>query len=224
MKTIKTFLLAGMTAILLTPLTSCTDYQDEIDALTDRVTYLESLVKTVNTDLASLKTITDVLKDADYITNVTKNAAGDWVINFSKHGPVVIHNGQDATMPNITVEQDPTDGNFYWKLNGDWLTTDGTPTGPRVKANGKDGKDGVDGANGKDGITPQVRIVDGYWEVSTDGGVTWIKTNTSAKGADGKDGKDGQDANKIVDVIVHLTEGYVVFKTSSSEFTVPLNN
>lgn len=221
MKTIKTFLLAGMTVLLLTTPTSCTDYQDEIDALDVRVTYLESLVKIVNTDLASLKTITDALKDADYITNIDKNAAGDWVINFHKHGPIVIHNGQDATMPKITVEQDPTDGNYYWKLNGDWLTTDGTPNGPRVKANGKDGKDGADGKDGENGISPQVRIVDGQWEVSTDGGITWIKTYTPVQG---KDGKDGQDANAIVDVITHWTEGYVEFKTESGSFIVTLGN
>ena len=222
MKTIKTLLLVGMTPFLLSSLTSCTDYQDEIDALDVRVTYLESLVKALNTDLASPKTITDALKDADYITNVTKNAAGDWVINFYKNGPIVIHNGIDATMPRITVEQDPTDGNYYWKLNGDWLTTDGTPNGPRVKANGKDGTNGKDG---KDGVTPQVRITDGYWEISTDGGVTWVRTGTPAQGKDGKDGQDGQDgqdANKIVDVITHWTEGYVEFRTESGSFIVSL--
>ena len=223
MKTIKTFLLAGMTAILLTTPTSCTDYQDEIDAFDVRVTYLESLVKTVNTDLASLKVIADALKDADYITNITQNAAGDWVINFYKHGPIVIHNGQDATMPNISVEQDPTDGNYYWKLNGDWLTG---PDGQRVKANGKDGKDGTNGENGKDGkdgISPQVRIVDGQWEVSTDGGNTWIKTGTLVQG---KDGENGKNANTIVDVRTYWTEdgGYVEFITDSGSFRVPLQS
>ena len=223
MKTIKTFLLAGMTAILLTTPTSCTDYQDEIDALDVRVTYLESLVDIVNSDLASLKTIADALKNADYITNITQNAAGDWVINFYKHGPIVIHNGQDATMPNISVEQDPTDGNYYWKLNGDWLTG---PDGQRVKANGKDGKDGANGENGKDGndgISPQVRIVDGQWEVSTDGGATWIKTGTLVQG---KDGENGKNANTIVDVRTYWTEdgGYVEFITDSGSFRVPLQS
>jgi len=223
MKTIKTFLLAGMTAILLTTPTSCTDYQDEIDALDVRVTYLESLVDIVNSDLASLKTIADALKNADYITNITQNAAGDWVINFYKHGPIVIHNGKDAIMPNIAVEQDPTDGNYYWKLNGDWLTG---PDGQRVKANGKDGKDGANGENGKDGkdgISPQVRIVDGQWEVSTDGGATWIKTGTLVQG---KDGENGKNANTIVDVRTYWTEdgGYVEFITDSGSFRVPLQS
>lgn len=222
MKTIKTLLLVGMTPFLLSSLTSCTDYQDEIDALDVRVAYLESLVNKVNTDLASLKTITDAFKDADYITGISTNAEGDYVINFHKYGPIVVHNGQDATMPKITVVQDPTDGNYYWKLDGEWLTTDGTPSGPRVKANGNDGKDG------NDGKTPKVKIGDdGYWYISPDGSESgYIRTNTQAQGKDGKDGQDGKDgapANRIVDVITHWTEGYVEFKTDAGSFIVPLN-
>lgn len=238
MKTIKTLLLAGMTGLLLTTPTSCTDYQDEIDALDVRVTYLESLVDKVNDNLTSLQKIVNTVKNSGYITGITETADG-YIINVewikeSPDGQIVttkesfiVHNGKngkdgaDATMPRISVEQDPTDGNYYWKLNGEWLTDS---NGQRVKANGSDGKDGKDGANGKNGVSPQVRITDGYWEVSVDGGVTWIKTGTYAQGQDGKDGQDGQDANKIVDVIVHLTEGYVVFKTNSGEFIVPLDN
>lgn len=215
MKTIKTLLLAGMTVFMLTVPTSCTDYQDEIDALDVRVTYLESLVKTVNSDLASIKTITDALKDADYITDVGQNKAGEWVITFHKYGSMVIHNGQDATMPKISVAQDPTDGNYYWKLDGEWLTTDGTPNGPRVQANGKDGADGK---------TPKVKIGDdGYWYVSPDGSDNYLPTGTLAKGKDGTDGKDGADASPIVSVITHWNERYVEFQYfDGSGFKVPL--
>lgn len=57
-------------------------------------------------------------------------------------------------------------------------------------ADGKDGNDGADGANGtngKDGVTPQLKIEDGFWFVSTDGGQNWTKLGM-ATGADGKDG------------------------------------
>ena len=49
--------------------------------------------------------------------------------------------------------------------------------------------------DGKDAISPQVHINEesGIWEISVDGGVTWISTGTSATGNDGKDGKDGKD-------------------------------
>ena len=117
-------------------------------------------------------------------------------------------------MPNITVELDPTDGNYYWKLNGEWLTD---PNGTRIRANGKDGKDGQDG---QDGVSPLVRInASGIWEVSYDGGKSWVSTGSPATG---KDGKDGQDANTIVRVITHWNEGYVEFITNAGSFIVPL--
>ena len=117
-------------------------------------------------------------------------------------------------MPNITVELDPTDGNYYWKLNGEWLKD---PNGTRIRANGADGTDGKDG---QDGISPLVRInADGIWEVSYDNGQTWVSTGTPATGADGK---NGADANTIVKVITNWNEGYVEFITLSGSFRVPL--
>ncbi|MDE7473297.1 MAG: hypothetical protein K2M68_06910, partial [Muribaculaceae bacterium] len=58
--------------------------------------------------------------------------------------------------------------------------------------NGADGKDGVDGKDGKDGITPEFKIENGDWYVSTDNGQTWQYLGR-ATGADGKDGQDGKD-------------------------------
>ena len=40
-------------------------------------------------------------------------------------------------------------------------------------ADGKDGKDGKNGADGKDGLVPKLKIENGYWYVSYDGGATW---------------------------------------------------
>lgn len=46
------------------------------------------------------------------------------------------------------------------------------------------------GAPGADGITPQLQIVDGLWQVSTDGGSTWTTLGPAT-------GKDGQIATGI---------------------------
>ena len=184
MKTIKTLLLAASASLLFSTLNSCTDYQDEIDALDVRVTYLESLVNQINTDLKALGTIVKAIEDGDYITDVTYTTDG-YVINFKKNGPVYIIDGldgADAAAPNITVCQDPT-GDWFWMLNGEWLTVGGE----KVRANGKDGKNGE---NGKDAISPQVRInpATNEWEYSTDGGDTWNPTGQKATGKDGQDG------------------------------------
>ena len=187
MKRIKKILLS---ALMLTGIlaTSCTDYQDEINALDYRVTKLEELVTSINTNLKALETIVQALDSADYITAVTPTNDG-YVMNFKKYGPVYIVDGvdgldgKDAQAPDIRVAKDPITGEWYWIRNGDWLTVDGE----RIRVNGKDGKDG------KDAISPKVRINSntGNWDISYDDGQTWISTGTYARGNDGKDGKDG---------------------------------
>lgn len=112
--------------------------------------------------------------------------------------------GKDGYSPVVGVKKD-TDNIYYWTLDGKWLTD---VDGKKVKAqgtdgkngadgndglpgaDGKDGNDGADGANGtngKDGVTPQLKIEDGFWFVSTDGGQNWTELG-KATGADGKDG------------------------------------
>lgn len=219
MKTIQRILLMAIAPLMAASFTACTDYQDEIDALDVRITNLEKLVKDYNIQLENIQSIVNAISNNDFITNITENSEG-YIINFFNSDPIFIHHGQDgqdgrdAQMPDITVEQDPADGNFYWKLNGEWLRDS---NGTRIRANGIDGANGQDGA---DGISPKVRInEDGIWEVSYDGGQTWISTGTKATGADGK---NGSDANVIVKVITNWNEGYVEFITLSGSFRVPL--
>ena len=111
MKKIQKILLMVITLLMAGLQTSCTDYQDEIDALDVRVTVLENLVKQLNLDLSSMRTIVEVIENGDYITNVTENAEG-YIITFGKHGAIVIKNGidgkngKDAEAPNISVAKD----------------------------------------------------------------------------------------------------------------------
>ena len=207
MKTIKKILLVGLFPIIALTMSSCTDYQDEVDALDVRVTNLENLVKKVNNDLQSLSVIVKAFEEGDIITDIKETPEG-YIINFANNDPIFIRDGvdgEDAKMPDITIEQDPTDGVYYWKVNGVWVTD---PSGKKVRADGK---------NGKDGTTPQLKIEDGYWYYSMDGGTTWQPTGTAASG------KDGKDANPIVNIVVHLNEKYVEFTTSTgTTFRLPL--
>lgn len=209
---------------------SCTDYQEELDALSYRVTELENLVSQVNSELQTIKKVTDVIADGDFITDLTENNEG-YIITFKKHGAIQLKHGatgadgkdgKDAQAPDITVEKG-ADGNWYWKLNGQWLTDN---TGNRIRSNavdGKDGKDGKDGTDGKDGkaVAPQVRINDkGSWDISTDGGNTWTDTGTPASGKDGKDG------NTLVQSIATITiagSSYVrITLVSGVTFDIPI--
>ena len=196
MKKIQKILLMVITLLMAGLQTSCTDYQDEIDALDVRVTVLENLVKQLNLDLSSMRTIVEVIENGDYITNVTENAEG-YIITFGKHGAIVIKNGidgkngKDAEAPNISVAKD-ADGIWYWTLNGEWILG---PDGNKVRADGKDGKDGVDGKDG---------------------------TN----GKDGKDGTNGKDGNPFFESVTYEVtadgEFMVIVTKGGQTFKIPI--
>lgn len=170
----------------------------EIENVKDRVETLEESVIKTNEDIAALQTIVNALQKNLYVVSVTPNAEG-YTIVFSDGTTAEIKNGKDgangANAPVISVKQD-TDGNYYWTMDGEWLLVDGE----RVRANGIDGEDGANGENGIDGedaIAPQVRINDATkeWEISTDGGMTWVSTGVVAEGKDGANGANGANGN-----------------------------
>jgi len=254
MKTIKLFCVSAI-MVVAGLFTSCTDYQDEIDALDYRVTILENLVSKTNQNIDALQTIAEaavdgwVIKGMAELPSTGAYDAGGYIINFSKIDPetgelsddpednktVTVYNGlngrngvdgqdgkdgEDASAPNISLQYDPDDGNYYWTIDGAWLRT---PDGNRIRVNGKDGKDGKDGEDGADGVStaPILNINDnGEWIISYDNGLTWtIMTDDDgnplkATGKDGKDGLDGKDAATIIkEVIIKVdTEGnrYIV--------------
>ena len=127
-------------------------------------------------------------------------------------------NGQDGITPLLKIE------NGYWYIsydNGATWAQLGKATGEDGKdgqngtngTDGKDGQDGTDGSNGQDGITPQLKIENGYWYVSYDNGATWTQFGkaTGADGQDGQngtDGKDGQDGKDGVTPQLKIEEGY----------------
>ena len=131
------------------------------------------------------------------MTTVQTTSNG-YIISFSDGSSATISNGIDGkdgingtNAPVISVKLD-SDGNYYWTIDGEWLLVNGS----KVRANGIDGEDGKDGVDGKDGengadaVAPKVRINENSkeWEISTDGGDTWISTGIIAEGKDGSNG------------------------------------
>ena len=124
-------------------------------------------------------------------------------------------NGQDGVTPLLKIE------NGYWYIsydNGATWAQLGKATGEDGKdgangtngTDGKDGQDGADGSNGQDGITPQLKIENGYWYVSYDNGTTWTQFGkaTGADGQDGQNGTDGKDGEDGVTPQLKIEEGY----------------
>ena len=184
----------------LTAMVGCS-YDDEaiwkeIESVKDRVDMLEESVIKTNEDIVTLQTIVNALQKNVFVVSVTPTAEG-YTIVFSDGTTAEIKSGKDgangANAPDISVKQD-ADGNYYWTMDGEWLLVDGE----RVRANSIDGEDGANGENGidgKDAIAPQVRINDATkeWEISTDGGETWVSTGVVAEGKDGANGANGSN-------------------------------
>ncbi len=127
---------------------------------------LLALEKTINTDLVNLQGIVAELQAKVYVNSVTPTADGKGIVlAFSDGKTYTVSNGTDGNTPVIGVKKD-TDGNYYWTLNGEWLT-DGS--GNKIRTTGDQGEPG------EAGITPQVKIQDKKWYVSVDGGTTWTE-------------------------------------------------
>jgi len=235
MKTIKLYIMAAV-ALATGLFAACTDYQDEVDALDTRVTILENLVQRVNSDIAALQTVISAVENGDVITDLkpytSPNGTPGYQISFLNHDPITVLNGekgekgQDAVTPEFTLEKDPSnpaDDNYYWKLNGEWVTD--PTTGDKLIAVGKDGKNGKDG---EDGVTPQLKIIDNVWYVSYDKDhKVWepLKdANEQPIVAKGKDGEDAKSNFKSVGVFTDETTNeitHVVFVLNNGQsFTV----
>ena len=82
-------------------------------------------------------------------------------------------------------------------------------------------------------MAPQVRINEytGIWEISYDGGSSWVSTGTSARpinGVDGKNGTNGRDGNTTIVSVQFWTDQntgvrYVRFNLANGYFDVPIS-
>ena len=153
-----------------------------------RLATLEKLCQQANSNIEALQMAVSALEKNVYVSAIVpvkKNGEEiGYAISFTNAETITIYHGQDGAngekgndgvTPVIGLRRD-TDGTYYWTLNGEWLLDD---SGNKVPASGKDGADGLPGNSGpqgpagKDGLTPTLKIVDGYWYVSYDGGKTW---------------------------------------------------
>lgn len=148
------------------------DLQTRMDQAEADIAELQQLVKDINTNISSLVTVVDALKNSDQITSVTPLSDGSgYTITFSKSGTITIYNGKngvdgtngtngengaDGHTPQISVKLD-SDGQYYWTVDGEYLTD---AEGKKIPATAHI-------------ATPQIRINDGNFEISYNEGMTW---------------------------------------------------
>lgn len=168
---------------------------------------METLVKNANDNINSIKTLLDAQQKKLSIVSYEQLAdKSGYVLLMSDGSKITLKNGQNGESPIINVKQD-IDGNYYWTLNGEFMTD---ANGNKIKAEGKDG------ANG---ITPKLRVnSEGYWEVSMDEGKTW-KTILDEDGNPVQ--AVGSDAT--VDLTITEDEDSITIVYDGKTFVIPKN-
>ena len=136
-----------LTLLAAASLCACNgDLKDSVDTLETKVAALESKV---NENVSSIAKLAEAAANAVTIASVTPNEdKTSYTIKFSDGQTAVLTNGKDAEAPVVGMKE--FEGEFYWTVNGEFMTNNGA----KVPVSGK---------------TPQFKIQDGKWYVSYDG-------------------------------------------------------
>ena len=189
----------GALPVFLAMLCGCTGMvQDELAETHAKLAELQALVKSVNTDLQTLDLVVSKLDDSHTIEPGTlKETEDGYEVSFRDGKKVFIAYGKDGrTLIPVGVLQD-TDSLYYWTVDGEWWLDD---EGNKMRAGATDGVDGVDG------IAPQVKVEDGFWWISHDGGKTF-KQLVSCEEMDGVGVFSGIDTSDPAKIVLKLLDG-----------------
>ena len=160
MKRIYTIILA---AVSILSVCSCTDeIEEQMAALKNRIAELEAKVTSINEYYASASKVVAALEDHDMIRSITpiKNN-GSYLVTFASGQTITLIQGIDGVSPNLGIRK-YEDGLYYWTVQygseePQWLLSN---LGLKIRASG---------------LTPQMKIEDGWWQYSYDGGGTWTR-------------------------------------------------
>lgn len=152
---------------------SCEDYDDtginnKLNELDQRLTELEATVKAMNQDIAGIQTLVDAMENNVYVSRIVEGETG-YEVFFTNGESITISNGNDGAAGKdgvtVTIMLDETDGQYYWAVTKDGVTSFIEVDGKRILVKGEKGN------------TPHMRVVmegeTGYWEVSYDNGETY---------------------------------------------------
>lgn len=157
--------LLGILPAALSLLSGCTGMVEaELDQTHAKLAALQALAASVNKDLTTLDLIVAQLDEGHTILPDTFVETEDgYEVSFRDGKKIFIPFGMDGvdgrTLIPIGVKDE--DGIYYWTVDGEWL----------LDAEGNKIRAGAD--QGVDGIAPQIKVEDGFWWISTDGGVSF---------------------------------------------------
>lgn len=131
-----------------------------VDDLEKRVERLEEFCRRMNANIGALRSLVDVISQADRVTGIVPVYNGaekiGYTIAFEKRDALTVYAGKGEVAPVVGVRPDE-DGRYYWTLDGTWLLDADRRKLP---------------VQGDDGIVPQLKVEDDHWYASCDG-VSW---------------------------------------------------
>ena len=163
--------------------TSCYDDSalwESVNDLDQRMKTLEALCNEMNTNLTSLQSLVNAMKQGEYILDVSPlkedGVEVGYQITFSEHGVVNIYHGKNGEgsgdVPQFGAKQD-TDGAYYWTVNGEWVLDD---NGHKLPVSSSDTAP----------VIPELRVENDKWYVSYDEGKTWKEIGDAVSGGNGE--------------------------------------
>ena len=176
--------------------------RDELITMQNEIDLLYEQVDQMNKGLETLKGLVSAMAANGYIVDVQEftdederggytlrfrtvkldddgNVVSDDTFAIQLYSGVDGKDGVDALPYVVSVKQDETDGRWYWWHADEEGAVDeeGNPLGDwLVDENGN--------RFAVDGRTPQLKVEEGYWFLSWDGGENWDETGWKAKGED----------------------------------------
>ena len=179
--------------ILAALLCSChNEIEANLSALERRVERMEQRCEELNTTLKGIQTMLDNLTKYDFITSIEPfyNATGvaGYTIFFTHSDPITLYNGIDAETPELGVAKGE-DGVWYWTVRypSDTQATFITDNyGVRIATSA---------------ASPVLKIENGNWMVTYDGGELWINLGRAT----------GEDGASFFESVTQK-DGYIEFK------------
>ena len=152
---------------------------EELQDHKERIEKLEAECDRLNSNVEAMQVVLEALQTNDYVTDIVKVVENGvevgYCITFAKGGKVTIYHGtdgSDGSAPKVGIQK-ASDGQYYWTVDGDWMTDDEGAKIPAVVADDGDGRY----------ITPQFRISDGVWYISYDNGNSWREIELEQSGS-----------------------------------------
>ena len=176
--------------------------EQRISQIREQLSALESRASSLNEQLSSLSSLVSALENNEHILSIKEWKSGSktgYRISFTSGSSLIVSSGTDGAVPLIGVRFNEQFNAYYWTIQ---MGESGTPTwmtnsyGQRVRASG---------------TVPQLKIEDGVWWYSFDGGTSWNKTGWGvAQGENGTSVFTSVDTSDPYYVIFTMTDKTVI--------------